>query len=208
MPACVRASDPTFREEGSLLFHGPSPKPGLTPAPSFFPPPLLPLSLPSLLSRTPLHRPPRRRLAAAPTPPQQLLPAALRPPARCPSSEGPQRRCRQPRARGARPAPGSGAGGCRGGRRGRGHRRDAGAAARGTSCAPGKLPGCLVRFAGWGSRVRRGGGGAGRDRVGDARGWLLCAPRASLPHPAGLVPVQLAWGRVQARGGSLWRCVS
>lgn len=67
-----------------------------------------------------------------------------------------------------------------------------------TRCAPGKLPGRLVRFAGRGFGRR---GAPGRDGVGDARVCLLCAPCtpcASVPHPAGLVPVLFACGRVQA----------
>lgn len=186
----TRASDPTSREAGSRLFHA---KARADPCP----PPSSPLLPPPSWSATPLHRPrggswrQHRRRRRRSSCPQRARPPASAAPA--PSSPSGGARSPGPAGGLSRPALGSGAGGCWGGRRGRG-RRDTGAAARVTSCAPGKLPGCLVRFAGWGF-------GRGRDGAGDARVCLLCAPRtpcASGPRPAGLVPALIARGRGQA----------
>lgn len=101
----ARAGDPTFWEAGSLVFHAVAPA---DPPPSFSSSP--PSFLPSLPPRaSALHRPPRRRQAAAPKPPQ-LLPAARSPAPADPTS--PERRRRQPRARAARPAHGPGSRSC------------------------------------------------------------------------------------------------
>lgn len=69
---------------------------------------------------------------------------------------------------------------------------------------PGKLPGCLVRFAGWGFG-RRKGRGRGRARVPAVRAShavRLCSPPGR--SPAGAVGVWTRAGVAFAWCGSLW----
>lgn len=177
---CSHADDPTFRDRGSWLFHAialADPRPLLFLLSSLFPS-LLPCA-------SPLHRPRRRSQAAAPTPPQ-LRPAAHWPAPPRSHVAG----AAVPAAPGRRRAPCSRPGlaeliCARLWRRRRPGRaawestpRRRGGRSGVRSCAPGKLPGCLVRLA-RGGLGRRGCVGRDGVRVSACAGCALeacCAP--------------------------------